>query len=266
MTDEIKDLLGKALSGEPPMGIDRDEVLDAGRKRLRRRRSLAAGGVAAAVVVAAVGAATLTGLIDVDPVENMPPAATRTETALPPGLDLPLPETPDPPLPTSTHGPAATPDHADELTQRLYQSGLLSADSLRPPGQDKGTPGFAARGDLYRFEADIVTPHHTGSLQLTVEPNRQKLVADCGDIVEPFDGCYSQFHDGIAVVFGSWKNSEGERRYLAVTVLPNGARVAAISSNVTFEQELSRPPDFGEPAIDHGELAKLIVLSNFHAG
>ena len=62
--EDVKELLGRALAGEPPLTLDRDEVFRDGRRRLRNRRLFSSGGVAAGVVAAAVGAVLLTGLID----------------------------------------------------------------------------------------------------------------------------------------------------------------------------------------------------------
>lgn len=82
MPDDVKALLGRALDGEPPLGIDRDQVFAEGRARLRRRRSIAISGVAAAVVAAALGTTALTGGLLSQPTGDVGPAASASRPAV----------------------------------------------------------------------------------------------------------------------------------------------------------------------------------------
>ncbi|MGH3861904.1 hypothetical protein [Actinokineospora sp.] len=93
MPDDVKALLGRALDGEPPLGIDRDRIFAEGRARLRRRRSVATGGAAAAVVAAVLGTTALAGGLlgpsadQLGPAQSAsaPPSTPRTTTTSKPG-------------------------------------------------------------------------------------------------------------------------------------------------------------------------------------
>jgi hypothetical protein len=82
VTDEVRDMIRKALTGEPPIGIDYDEVRSEGRRRLARRHVVITAG-AAVGVVAVVGAALAvsrfaTGSAGDDPAAPPPVTATST--------------------------------------------------------------------------------------------------------------------------------------------------------------------------------------------
>ncbi|MBB4906485.1 hypothetical protein [Actinophytocola algeriensis] len=259
MTD-IKDLLGKAIGDEPPIGIDRDEVFRAGRQRVRRRKALAAGGVVAAVVVAAVGAATLTNFVSLDS-EPTPPAVGDSQHA-PPGPDLPLPSTPvsqkPPPL-----GPRLTSQHAEQLTDRLFHSWYVSSTEVVPWHGD-ATPGFRVEDGTYRYQSDLTSPNAEGVLQMTVDFVAPGTKASCGDILGPYDSCAVVPKDGVAVAQATWKSPAGERRNLAVTVLPDGTRVTAMTSNFSRRfSDAGKVPSGGEPVLDMEKLTTVMVKSGF---
>jgi hypothetical protein len=256
MTD-IKDLLSKAIGDdEPPIGIDRDEVFRVGRQRVRRRRTLAAGGVVAAVVVAVVGAAVLTDFVEVPPEEV--PAAEAPPA--PPGPDLPLPPS------TTTEAPqGVTEQHADVLTQKLYNSGYVDLTSAKPwPGRPGPHVKFRVVGDEYLFEADITRSDREGTLQVTVAAETPGRQASCDDLGDRYDSCAIAVGYGEPVVQATWKNVEGERRNLAVVVLPDGTKVAALATNVPKHEENQGKPPGGLPTpLDMEELTKLVTKSGF---
>ena len=242
MTD-IKDLLGKAIGDEPPSGIDRDEILMAGRQRVRRRRRLAACGVIAAVVAAAVGAATLTDFVSVPP--DVPPAVANGGPHAPPGPELPLPATP------ASRPPALTTQKAARLT------------ALLAPHVPANDGKFRVQGRVYLFESDIVGDKSEGVLQVTVHFAGAARHASCEDVPE-HDTCEVTSKDGCDVAQATWKSADGERRNLAVVILPDGTEVAAMSSNFSQRYEhAGRQPSGGEPVLDLSRLSKLIVKSKF---
>lgn len=261
MSDEIKELLGRAIGAEPPLGIDRDEVFRAGRKQARRRRALASGGVVAAVVVAAVGATTLTNFVSVEP-EPVPPAVGDSRHA-PPGPELPLPPKSEPQRPPESGVPRSA-DHAAQLTQLLYESGFVSPDVAMPwPGR-AGSPGFRVDEGVYLYEADITGPDGEGVLQVTVDVARTGVAASCDDIGGQFDTCEVTKKDGNAVAEATWKSGEGERRNLAVVVLPDGTKVAAMSSNFSRRfADYGKRPTGDQPVLDMAALTTLLVNPGF---
>lgn len=275
MTDEpdIKDLLGRAFDREPPLGIDRDEVLQAGRKRLRRRHVLASSGVVAAVVVAAVGAAALTTLPDAGPA--LPPAASTTTSRPAPGLELPLTSRPTPSAPTTTGTPDppstdgsttawASGEYGTQLTQALYQSGVVSRDNVKErPGERD--PVFQFGDGVYQFTGDIIIGSASGELMVTVERVQPGGVISCDDVPSPYIGCRTPSEAIVPVVVASSTDVSGERRNLAMVVLPDGTRVTAVASN-TPSWEQAEDASASPPVLPDDALVRLITKSPFDAG
>ena len=275
MTDDIKDLLSRSFGQEPPLRIDRDEVIQQGRKRLRRRRLFEAGSVVAAVVVVAVGATTLTNLSDSE--QQMPPAASRTQSA-PPGPELPLPSATTTTITTtspgvSTGSPVSAPSllpvppsflSAQQLTTSLYDSGIVTRKDVRPPtgspaGTPDGLPGFQMEDASFVYQADVYKPAGEGSLQVTIDFTTNTRT-ECSGVPTTFGECTIRGTGGFPVSLTEWRGVDGERRVLAVTVRANGTRIAALASNVSDrERKNGTKPDDTPPVLSGDELSNLIV-------
>lgn len=237
MTEDVKALLARAMGDEPPLRIDREEVLQQGRKRLRRKRVIEVGGVVAAVVVAVVGATTLTNLVDAEP-ERLPPAASSTQLA-PPGLQLPLTTTPLPDVPTTAETSAGPPitisdANAPRLTALLYATGVVSESDVQPTSSRPGTPEFVAAKDRYIYEADIVRPDEQGYLQVVVGYTSD-ITPGCAAVV--VDGnCSIASKDGVQVTLIHTSNPLGQLQTMASAKFRSGIRVAVTVSNATFQE------------------------------
>lgn len=257
MTD-IKDLLGKAIGDEPPLDIDRDEIFRAGRQRVRRRRSLAASGVVAAVVVAAVGAATLTNFVSVDP-DPVPPAVGDSQHA-PEGPELPLTPTSGKPPP----GVRLTVEHAKQLTGRLFDSGHVPAGNVVPWPADGGDrPVFRVENGAYLYQSDLALPEGEGVLQVVVDYVAPGVKTSCGDINGPHDSCVEVPYYGV-VTAQATLDAAGERRNLVAAVLRDGTRVFAMVSNFSRRfADAGKEPPGTEPVLDMDRLTKLVVKSGF---
>lgn len=264
MTDDIKELLGKAIGEEPPIDIDRDEVFRVGRQRVRRRRMLAAGGVVAAVVIAAVGATVLTNFVEITD-DPTPPAAGSGQHA-PPGPELPL-TTEAPPSSNGQAKPPLTSAHASELTILLYRSGVVPANMAIPlPGQSTAPPAFRVEDNVYLYEADVVTPASEGVVQVTVDHATPGKVVSCNDVRTEFTTCVMTSAYGSPVAEATWKNDAGDRRNVAMTIRPDGTTVAAVSTNLSRRlSDEGKSAGGSPPVIDMDELTKLIVKSGFRA-
>lgn len=268
---EIKNLLGRALGEqEPPLRIDRDEVFRQGRKRLRNRRIFEAGGVVAGVVIAAVGAVTLTSLVD-DAAEKLPPAASSSvEHPAPPGPTLPLTTTESPGvLPPSTSTTAGAPTsepavsyaRAGELTSKLFDSGLVPADEVFTAPGTHGEPAFEVADEAYVFAADVRNAGGEGALLVSVGPAPPDAQAGCANLPKPFGNCEVSVVDGVHVALASWKSSTGEKRYLAHAARPDGSIVSAISTNLSERQRKSgQEPQQWAPVLDKSALGNLAAL------
>ncbi|HEV8557710.1 MAG TPA: hypothetical protein VGR06_15100 [Actinophytocola sp.] len=144
MTDEVRDMIRKALTGEPPIGIDYDDVRSEGRRRLARRHVVITTS-AALGVVAVVGAAL----------------TVRGFAAGSAGDD---PAAPAPSTTTSTTGPAP----AGCVVPRL-QGGFTS-----PPSGSAGPEELAESARLTEAFGRYVLPLPPG---VTVVPAKPKLCA-----------------------------------------------------------------------------------------
>jgi hypothetical protein len=264
---DIKELLGRAFGEqEPPLSIDRDEVFRTGRKRLRRRRVFEAGGVVAAVVVAAVGATLLTGVVGDPDEKRLPPAASSGDVA-PPGPDLPLTTTKSGPVETATTGPAQPPSsievplplsskHADELTDKLYRSNILTGHDLVAPPGGHGKPKFVTRSYSYVFEADVLAADLEGSLQVTVEAQVGNVALNCGDMPQPGD-CGVDLDRRVAV--STWSEGKVSRRVVR-TILPDGSMVTAVATNRSYRQlAADESPNSPKPPVSEDDLVKLVL-------
>jgi hypothetical protein len=271
MTDDVKDLLGRALGQEPPLRIDRDEVIQQGRKRLRRRRLFEASGVVAAVVVVAIGAATLTNLADSDS-QRMPPAASRTQSA-PPGPVLPLPvsqsTTPSNPRTETTSTPESPPSgqirvppkiDADQLTVLLYNAGVVSRKGVREvPDTPAGIPAFQLTPTGYVYRADVSRASGWGALDVTVD-YAPGVAVDCAALPTEFGDCEVSGRGSFPVASSKWHGPDGENRNLAFTVLDDGTRIAAIASNVSYyDREVGKTPTNPEPVLDTAQLSAMVA-------
>jgi hypothetical protein len=270
MTDDIKDLLSRSFGQEPPLRIDRDEVIQQGRKRLRRRRLFEAGSVVAAVVLVAVGATTLTNLSDSE--QQMPPAASRTQSA-PPGPELPLPSATttttspglssgaplSPPNPSLLPVPSSFPS-AQQLTMSLYDAGFVTRKDVLPAlGSPDGVPAFQREDASFAYKADVYKTAGEGSLQVTVDFTTNTRT-ECSGVPTTFGECTIRGTGGLPVSLTEWRGVDGERRVLAVTVRANGTRIAALASNVSSrERKNGTKPDDTPPVLSGDELSNLIV-------
>jgi len=262
--EDVKNLLSKAFGQEPPLGIDRDEVLAQGRKRLRRKRFFEAGSVVALVVVAAVGAATLTRLADT-PDTKLPPAASSTQQA-PPGPDLPVTSPPFPPsahTTTNTRLPTSVTVTQQQLTAMLYAVGVFTEKEAQPLPGHSDLPGFQKMGEAYFYEADVQRGSTRGYVQIMVDPGRGGTVT-CDTVPRPYGGCQIRTDKNTSVTVSNYQYSTGQRSVRAEGVSPTGARVVASADNLTArERDAHLPPPDAPPVLSENELVILVTKAGF---
>jgi len=76
MTEEIRTVIAEALHNEPAMGVQRDAVLAAGRRKVRRRHLAGIGGAALGVVAVTSAAVVIAGHIPAERGDARPPGGT----------------------------------------------------------------------------------------------------------------------------------------------------------------------------------------------
>lgn len=265
MSDEdVKELLSRAFGQEPPLRLDRDEVLHQGRKRLRRRRFYEAGSVVAVVVLVAVGATLLTNFTGNEP-DRMPPAASTTQHA-PPGPKLPVPP---PRSPTSGVAPPSTTTATNELpiaitssdadrhlTDLLYAAGVFTDTQVTAVPGTTGPPAFRRVGDQFVYEADLDRARSSGYVQVVVDlsPN---LVVDCAH--EPGD-CELRTQSNLPVSVSDTADTNGERTTRATTVNRNGIYVSAAATNLTH-RDRTKGIDPPSPTVVLSDSELLVLLT-----
>ncbi|MCA1654871.1 MAG: hypothetical protein LC635_00030 [Pseudonocardiaceae bacterium] len=269
---DIKDLLGRALGGqEPPLGIDRDKVFQEGRKRLHRRRVFQASGVVASVMAAAVGASILTGLVGELNEQPTPPAAN--DTGRPPVSTTTPATTPtapttsaDPPsAATTTPGDTLPEQHATTLTDALYKSAFAASDEVMSPPGLPGEPRFRVVDGRYLFEADVKRGDGEGAVQVSVEAASSGETMDCATLPQPFANCQIISRQGMSVAVASWRGDGGEKQRLALTIRPDGSRVAAIATNLsTRQRQAGKAPTRPTPDFSEEELVTMVLLPGLH--
>ncbi|SES26690.1 hypothetical protein [Actinokineospora terrae] len=166
MTDEVRDLLGRAFGAEPPLGFDRDGVVADGRRRLRRRRAAATGGVAAAVAVAVFGAAVLSsGALGLSGPSVLPASPSGpVSTATP----EPLPTSPVllPGAPTETPRTTVTTKTLERSYYALRDSALPWPAGVRPVAITAGRQWYEFDGG--ELKVTLETPKGDRLLQISV--------------------------------------------------------------------------------------------------
>ncbi|RLK60452.1 hypothetical protein [Actinokineospora cianjurensis] len=166
MTDEVRDLLGRAFGDEPPLGFDRDGVVASGRRRLRRRRAAATGGVAAAVAVAVFGAAVLSsGALGLSGPSVLPAAPSGPAPTASPE---PLPTSPVllPGAPTETPKTAVTTRSPERSYSALRDSALPWPAGVRPVATTAGREWYEFDGG--ELKVVLETPKGDRLLQISV--------------------------------------------------------------------------------------------------
>ncbi|MPZ80580.1 MAG: hypothetical protein GEV28_09350 [Actinophytocola sp.] len=258
--DDIKQLLGRALAGEPPLRLDRDEVFRQGKRKLRNRRRLEAGGAVTGVVAAVVGAVLLSGLVgDDEPERDVPPAATGTVTTGPRSTAT-TPVGPPSTSPASTVGdpPIAT-TQADVLTQAFLGSHLVP-EQMQLVGLDGQAPRFLEQDpDLYELVTDVRAPDREGGLSVRVAKSASGPVASCKKVQGPYGDCEVRIWKGFTVVLAGYRNDAGEKGRMALSIHPDGSTVTAVATNLSdARRALGKSPQ-GLPILEDETLIGIVV-------
>jgi len=179
--NEVRDMIGKALRDEPPVRVDYDTVLAAGRRR-RARRQFGIVGAAALGVAAVVSVAVLVG-------QRAPsPAITPATSAAPPttgtGIAQPSPDG-GCSVPRYTGGFTDPPTGASS-TEELAESARLTAalgrfDFPLPAGvtMDPAKPKLCAIKNSWGVDAMLRAPGSERTVILEIKPRRGAPALPC---------------------------------------------------------------------------------------
>lgn len=217
MPGDVKALLGRALDGEPPLRIDRDEVFAEGRARLRRRRSIAIGGVAGAVVAAALGTTALTGGLLGQPAGDIGPAASVS-----------APVVPRPPASTTTSSPQTAGGSGLTVSWPALSEALTR--QIPWPAEVTSVHGRPGANQDFQFEGNslmVVLESASGdrSLVVTVEPpNTLRMFCRAGE------DCFREERPDGFVIRRKTDHANGTETVLVNIRRSNGAEISVVES------------------------------------
>lgn len=266
---DVKRWLDRALADEPPLSIDRTEILRQGRRRLRNRKLFQAGGTMAAVVAVVLGAVLVTGLITEE--RSVPPAAEQP--ANPPGS----PTGPTyPPTTSELHDPPSsvepptsleTEQQANRLTMALERPGVLPTGYVLDPAVGTKGPTFRVihPPTVYGLEADLTSPERAGWLWVLVEKG-PGVGATCDVVPQPVERCEIREEHGMPMTIARQVYRNGEVRRVVRSVRPDGCFVTVTASNLTSERRDKRLPPWpsAEPTLTEPEMIKIAALRDMY--
>jgi hypothetical protein len=226
--NDIKQVLATAFKAEPPVRIDRAQLIKNGRRRLLRRRMTTAGGTMLAAAAVVVGT---TMFIGVGQPERLQPGAPVVTPPRPPAasattLSPPPTTSPSPPSPLRV-------GVAQQLTKVLTESRIVPAGlALRAIPGSGAALQFQPERDHYEASADLVDKQgNEGSLYVMVA---ESTANDATPTCAAPNICVQREFGGRSVQLTTVPfSTEGEVLLIARTTLPNGVQVYATTSNVS---------------------------------
>jgi hypothetical protein len=261
VTDDIKGLLDKAFGPEPPLTLDREEILRRGRRQVRIRRLTTSGGVAAAVVAVVLGAAALSNLprggethSAAGPVSTTSPPPTPSDTA-PQGPQLPL---------STTAAPAT--QRAADLTRVLAEARVIPA-GFEVRNQANGEPAlrFLVLGDAFNTGAELADGNGSGRLLIQVSHTDQR-VAPIICNARPPDTCSVVIEYGLRMSLATQHFDQGVVNYEVHTQKSDGTDIVAIASNSVTTSGPVMKATRAKPPLDFEVLKRIAALPRLTIG
>lgn len=263
--DEMRRWLDSALSGEPPLSIDRAEILRQGRRKLRNRKLFQAGGAMTGAVVVVVGAVLVSGLVTKNP--TVPPAAQQTASAPATQHSTTRSSAPSSPSTTRTSTRSDKDEAASRLTSVVTQPGVLPSGFVLEPVTGARSPSFSrTRASAYEMQADLYTRDGSGLLWLTVERDYDR--PSCDDIAAKVVHCEVREEYDIPMAIGLEELSNGETRVVVRAARPEGCLVTVTASNLTSVEMKTggQPPKPSTPPLTESTMIKLAALPDLTVG
>lgn len=267
---EIRDILGKALPEKPPpISIDRDSVISAGRRARTRRNWAVSASAAAGVLVVAAGVAgglswaagTRTGLpseVGAQSPTSSNLAASPTPTTAPtPSSSPSLTATPS--IPPGTPG-AYRSDNARDMNVPLTQALRNAVAEVAPTlalevaknawaGQDLNPFEVVGSQAGYKVFAELRDSEGVGYFFAYLSKEdaaaaREQVLAGCGESTPGMACSTESFPTGEAVLIRQGKpNGLRKTVYMVTVAKPNGTLIDAMVENYSHNDQ----PRAGNP-------------------
>jgi hypothetical protein len=265
-----KELLGKAFGEEPPLRLDREEIVQRGRRQVRIRRFATSGGVAAAVVAVVLGAAVLPNLggggtddaaappASVHPTSAGQPYPPTTPTTAPQGPQLPL----------STPATPVVDRRADELTRALADASLIPNQYHLISQADGSTPlAFIRTDETYQATANLQDDRYGGG-DVRVAISRVKSTTrpvDCASLGGRSLSCSVVNENGLPMVQAVQQSDGGVVSNVVQVVRPDGTEVLVVAANA-FRDRTGIVISGSKPPLDFAVLTKIAALPRLSFG
>lgn len=266
--DHIRSLLGRALGEEPPLRLDRDEILRRGRRGVRIRRLAASGGVAATVVAVVLAAAALSNLpgggSDVAPADGLSTGPSYTTTPAPSSTSLesaPL----GPQLPLTTTTSATRGKRAVELTQVLAEAKVIPTEfELRSATGTTSPLAFAVDGEGYLAAANLADARGVGSLDITVVSLRGGVLLVGCPPNDAARACTVETVSGLRMALITEWSGQGGTEYRVQVARPDGTKIDVRTTNTAFTNRnvVTR----AKPPVEFDVLKRIAVLPRLTFG
>ncbi len=248
--NDIKQVLATAFQAEPPLGIDRAQLIKNGRRRLLGRRISTTGGAALAVAAIVVSTTLFAGIGK--PEQRQPGAPVST-----------------PPLPWTTSSSPSSPLStavAQQFTRALADSRIVPAElTLRAIPGSGAALQFQPERTKYEAMADLVDKQgNEGTLYVMVA---DRTANDGRPTCAPPNTCVQREFGGRQVQLTTAPlGSEGEVLLIAHTRLPNGVQIYAMTSNVSVKAteqhgKAASPPTSPNHLVTLDQLGQIVGLA-----
>ncbi|HEU5472173.1 MAG TPA: hypothetical protein VFV67_16085 [Actinophytocola sp.] len=204
--NEVREMIAKALAGEPPLRIDYDAVRTSGRRR-QARRHLGIAGAAALSVVAVVGAAVTVSQFGAGPATDDPADPASDTVVSAPSSTAPGPSVScaDLPVPPGALGRAAQagPASAEDELQAVRLSEAFSRATLPlPPGvsaEPERPPLCPTSSGSWSTRFTLRSPAGDRGVFLSLVRSRAPGYRDCTLLATAVDCRVSTAADGTTV-------------------------------------------------------------------
>jgi hypothetical protein len=245
--NDIKQVLATAFKAEPPVRIDRAQLIKNGRRRLLGRRMATTGGTALAVAAVVVSTTVFAGAGQPEQLQLGMPVSTT-----------PAPRTTSPPSPST--------GVEQQFTKVLAESRIVPAElTLRAiPGSGEALQ-FRPERNKYVATTDLVDKQgNEGTLYVMVVDSKGN---DARPTCAAPNTCVQREFGGRSVQLTTAPlGSRGEVLLMAHTRLLNGVQVYALTSNVSakaVEQQgkAASPPTTPNHLVTLDQLGQIVGLA-----
>jgi hypothetical protein len=255
VNEDIKSLLGRALTPEPPLRLDRDDLIRRGRVRARIRRIALSAAVAASVVTVVAGAVVISrfGAGGAGGEAGSSHSAGRGPVTVTEG-----------PMSGNVTWPPTTEGRAADLTKVLTEAKVVPP-RFKVVDATRGAPQVLTfRPDMghYTLTADLVDAEGRGNLTITVGYHAlDRPPPDCARDMPGWTNCQAVDESGLLLLQNIEKGTEGFTAYGVVAARPDRTALFLEATNSPGGRNpVRKPAARSMPPVDLSVLRAIATL------